>query len=505
MTGYSGAALFLQNCAGSLPLRADIFPSLENQTDAFQGLATSLREEYDYACRVEGKIPAEIRGTLFRNTVGLFDRNGLRKRTMLDGDGMVQSFRFHNEGVQYRNRFVRTEKFIEEEKKGQFIYPTFSTQAPGGWWNNFWPGSRVKSHAQISVYVRNNRLYAFDESSIPYELEPETLDTIGLSQLGLPKGMSIYGAHSKIDPRSDEWILFGLHFAKEVRLHITIFNHDGSLKVHRAYTLPRYVYIHDFFATERYLVFTLHPAFISYLGFLFGLNSMADGVRWKPDQGNVIMIVDRACTMEPVLIEMPPLFMWHSLNAYDSNGEIIADFVGYDNPDHFFGPDSPFYAMMEGRKGSYKCPGVVRRYIIDPSHKIIGQDVLLEDNHDWPMINLSFRCYQHRFGYFARARGTNYLWSGITRLDTINGKADTYDFEENILCGEPIFVPVTGYSYIPGSPDEPGWIMTLCYNGNTKKSFVAVLRADRIADGPVAKVHLNHHSPYSMHGFWYPS
>lgn len=505
MAGYSGAALFLESCARNLPLRADIFPSLADQTDAFQGLATSLLEEYDYACRVEGKIPPEMRGTLYRNTVALFERNGRRKRTMLDGDGMMQSFRFQDKGVHYRNRFVQTKKFIDESRENRFIYPSFSTQAPGGWWDNFWPGGLIKSNAQITVYVHNKKLYAFDESSIPYELDPETLETIGASTLGLPEGMSIYGAHSKIDPLSDEWILFGLHFAKEVKLHVTIFNRDGSLKVHRAYTLPRYVYIHDFFATERYLFFVLHPAFISYLGFLFGLNSMADGIKWKPDQGNLIMIVDRACKDKPLLIEMPPLFMWHSLNAYDSNGEIIADFVGYDNPDHFLGPDSPFYAMMEGRKGSYHFPGVVRRYLIDPQDKKITVDTLLKDNHEWPMINRSFWCHKHRFGYFARARGTDYLWSGMTRLDTMTGKADTYNFESNILCGEPIFVPVPGYVYSSGSPDEPGWIMTLCYNGNTKKSFVAVLKADRIPDGPVAKVHLNNHSPYSMHGFWYPS
>jgi len=504
MTGYSCAALFLQSCAGSLPLKADIFPSLADQTDPSLGVASSLTKEYDYMCRIEGTIPEQIRGTLYRNTVALFERNGLRKRTMLDGDGMVQSFRFSEKGAHYRNRFVRTEKYLDESKAGRFLYPTFSTQAPGGWWNNFWPGSRVKSHAQISVYIRNNKLYAFDESSIPYELDPETLATIGPSRFGLAEGMSIYGAHSKIDPVTDEWILFGLHFGKDVTLHVTIFHPDGSLKLHKTFSLPRYVYIHDFFATEKYLVFTLHPAYISYLGFLFGLDSMADGVRWKPDQGNVIMIVDRSLTMEPVMIETDPRFMWHSLNSFDSQDKIIADFVGYDNPDHFLGPDPPFFAMMEGRKGSYIYPGVVRRYIIDPVSKMISEDILLKGNHDWPMINRNLQTRQHRFGYFARARGDDYLWSGMTRLDTVSGQVDMYDFDTGVFCGEPIFVPVPGHHYISGASDEPGWIVSLCYNGNTKKSFVAVFRADRLSDGPIAFVHMDHHSPFSMHGFWYP-
>jgi len=131
-----------------------------------------LREEFSYEAGVEGKIPAELRGTLYRNGPGLFDRGGLRKRSLLDGDGMVQAFRFHERGVHYRNRFVRTAKFVAEEASGSFVYPSWSTQAPGGFLANFMGAGRIKNQAGVTVYLWKGRLYAFDEMGLPYELDP---------------------------------------------------------------------------------------------------------------------------------------------------------------------------------------------------------------------------------------------------------------------------------------------------------------------------------------------
>ena len=36
--------------------------------------------------------------------------------------------------ARFRNRFVRTDKFLAEEKAGEFLRPTWTTRAPGGPW-----------------------------------------------------------------------------------------------------------------------------------------------------------------------------------------------------------------------------------------------------------------------------------------------------------------------------------------------------------------------------------
>ena len=69
---------------------------------------TSLPEEYDYAPRLEGQLPPALQGTLWRNGPGLFDRDDLHKRMLLDGDGMIQTCQFRDGRVRLRTRFVRT-------------------------------------------------------------------------------------------------------------------------------------------------------------------------------------------------------------------------------------------------------------------------------------------------------------------------------------------------------------------------------------------------------------
>jgi len=123
--------------ASSLPIKSSSFPALQKQPiPSALGLVTSLPNEYYYEAEIEGAIPIELRGVLYRNGPGLFDRNGLRKRFILDGDGMVQAFRFHDKGVSFQNKFVRTQKFTEESLAGEFLYSTWTTQAPGGVMSN---------------------------------------------------------------------------------------------------------------------------------------------------------------------------------------------------------------------------------------------------------------------------------------------------------------------------------------------------------------------------------
>lgn len=502
--GAGGVLLNLNGCsARSLPLRQSAFQELHERDMPFLGLATSLKKEYDYEATIEGEVPEDLRGTLYRNGPGLFDRGGLRKRSMLDGDGMIQAFRFHNNGVHYQNRFVRTDKYIEEFAEDRFIYPTWSTQAPGGFFTNFWAADKLKGQAGITVVIRNGKLYAFDESSLPYELDPGTLDTAGVSYLGLPAGFTIYAAHSKIDSHTGEWLHFGLEFGPKLKLHITIFDKEGRLKKHRSVKMPRYVYMHDYFVSDKHLIFILHPAEISFWGFLLGQRSISDSLRWKPGKGNIVMVIDRDGDAEPVLLNTDACFMWHSVNAYEEKGEIIADFVGYQNPDHFIGEDPVIFAVMSGRKGQYNFPGQIRRYVIDPVKKTLGHEILDTGRYEWPFINQNYLCHKYRICYLAKCREGEFFWSAITRFDMKNGRSETFDFGEGLYCSEPVFARKPGFLYTQASDNEPGWLMTEVYNSHTKKSFLSVLQADRLIEGPVAKIHLEHHAPFSYHGFWH--
>jgi len=101
---------------------------------------------------------------------------------------------------------------------------------------------------------------------------------------------------------------------------------------------------------------------------------------------------------------------------------------------------------------------------------------------------------------------TNF-WAGDriksrAQISVVVRNSRLFTFAEGIYCGEPVFAPGPGWSYDPVSGREPGWLLTDAYDGHARRSFLAVLDAGRLQEGPVARVNLTHHMPFSMHDLW---
>ncbi|MBV2181265.1 MAG: carotenoid oxygenase family protein [Castellaniella sp.] len=458
------------------------------------GLAATLEIEHDYRPRVAGRLPAALRGTLYRNGPGRFDRSGMRKRHLLDGDGMIQAFDFDGDGVRYRNRYVRTVKFLEEQQVGRYTRPTWTTRAPGGPWRN--AGNRIRSQAGVTVLLKNDRLYAFDEVGQPYGLDPRTLQTLGEQVLG-PAGVSLdYKAHTKTDPNTGDWVLVA--FQHGLRNHIHLVEHaaDGTLRRHQRIVSPRASYIHDWFLTEHHVLILLHPIELSLPGYLAGLRSFTESLHWDASRGNLLLVIDRSGQAPVSILEAPASFMWHSLNAYEQGGAIVADFVGYDAPDHFIGEQAAFRQIMTGAIGEARHPGLLRRYVIDPVRRRITEDILCERNCEFPIVDPCAATRVHRYAYVTTAPGPSVFHSGLARVDTADGRAEVIDLGPRTHLGEPIFVAD------PAARDERGWLLSLGLDGDSGTSFLGVFASDALADGPVARIWLEHPTPLSFHGYW---
>src|SRR5207248_5446724 len=81
---------------------------------------------------VEGALPAELEGTLYRIGPARHDVYGERYRHWFDGDGMVHALRLSGGKAEYRNRFVATDKKREEDAAQRRLYPGFGTPPAGG-------------------------------------------------------------------------------------------------------------------------------------------------------------------------------------------------------------------------------------------------------------------------------------------------------------------------------------------------------------------------------------
>ena len=78
--------------------------------------------------KVTGELPRELNGTLYRNGPNpQFDAPGAH---WFVGDGMLHAFHLENGRASYRNRWVRTPKWLAEHDAGRALFGGFGRKLP---------------------------------------------------------------------------------------------------------------------------------------------------------------------------------------------------------------------------------------------------------------------------------------------------------------------------------------------------------------------------------------
>jgi all-trans-8'-apo-beta-carotenal 15,15'-oxygenase len=482
--------------AAASDLRSRFYPAWAGATAlGFAGQLRNTVGEKRYRARVDGRLPPGLSGSLYRNGPGLYDRAGIRKRAVVDGDGMVRHYHFEEGRVTFQNRFVRTPKFVEESSAGSFLYDTWTTELPGA------PEPLNGHNAGVTPVVHDGKLYAFDEMAEPFLLDRNTLETIGPATSFSDPGWD-FKAHTRKDPLRNEWVCFAnrYHPGGVAAAH-HVFDASGDRIHSRAIDLPLPGYMHDFFVTEDWIIYYNQPALlqpdqIDAVGF-------APSLAWVPEAGTHLVIVPRRGDGAAIIIETEARWMWHAINAFQQGGEIVADYIGYDTPDHFLfgeeGADPAFYAWMEGREGDFAHPGKVRRMVIDPAAGTVRHEVLLEGNNEFPVVNRAVNGRRHRHTYFIQAGGDSQWWDTLVALDTQSGLSRSYRFGAGHFLSEPIYAPDPRET----RPDrDAGWLLVPVYEQERAASSLAVFRVGAIEDGPIAAIRLEDHDPWVFHGYW---
>lgn len=442
---------------------------------------------------IQGQVPPKLNGVLYRNGPGIFTRGKHHKGTLLDGDGVVQRLELKNGRVFYSRQFVETKKLQAENQAQAFLNPSWTSKAPKALANI---GGRVPSQAGVTAYVVHNTLLALDEVAPAYQLNPKTLQTLGPANLGLPKNDQFIKAHSRYLPTSDAWVFLSTRMGRK-GLQISLVRHyaNGQQKLTPTVQAPRMVYLHDFAATERYAILILQPAFLRLMPFLSGATTFSESLQWQPEQGNRILVIDfdtGACQQ----FEAPAAWVWHFTNAYHNKNELIVDFVGYDNPDHFLGPKAQLAAIMRDEIGTIGAPPTLRRYHINLANSQLKESQVAEGCHEFPSINLqqSTKAYDTVYTTFA-PQHKGILHSQIAATQIENGHVKSYNFGPHVNVLEPIYAQCT---------NKQGWLISQILDTQKNTSAYAVFKANRVNDGPVALIDLNETVPISFHGYWLP-
>ena len=417
--------------------------------------------------RVEGKLPARLRGTLYRNGPGQGGLFGKRYSHVFEGDGAGTAIRIADGKALGASRLHATAGLQRERATGKMLYGLSAS----------WPRrianvllGRQKNLANTSMLAWQGRLFALFEIDLPTELDPRDLSTIGPTDLGMVR--TAFSAHPHRVAARRATYNFGVEFGRKTKLHLYELPDTGSARRLGEVVLGYTPMVHDFVATESHLIFFVSPVRIDIPRMLLQRGPFDQLFQWKPEKGTEVIAVSIDRPDDVVRFTTDAFYQWHFANAFSRGGEIVVDYIRYPNL------DSLSALSMTGRGVREALSGRFHRATLDLAAKTFTSEALSDRAVEFPSVLPGEEGREHSmmFGVFD-------VLSAIGSIDA-RGKVSAHQLPAGEFTSEPLYVD--------------GYLLALCHVPDA--AYLGVYDVARIPDGPIAKIWLDHHVPLTYHG-----
>lgn len=445
---------------------------------------------------LEGKLPSDLKGTLYYNGAARFSRGGASVNHWFDGDGAILAIHFEEEQAIGTYRFVQTQEFIEETKAETLLYGGFGTLPAVGLGDRL--QKILKNTANTSVLVLADRILALWEGGKPYALTPDDLTTLGIDTLGFLEDKQTFSAHPKQDPVSGDIYNFGVGLGRREKLFVYRCDRQCQILKQVALPLKGIPIIHDFVLAGPYLVFCIAPVRLQHpFKILLGLQSYSDGMTWMPQNGTQVLILDRE-TLEVVSQDqVEPWFQWHFGNGFQNDqGNVVLTLARYED----FQTNQLQREVISGDIRTVAESSLWQCEIDPASTKIVSSQTLVGQMVEFPTVNALRVGVEAKTTYFSthrEHRDCPSLMKQIGWVDHATGTWKTSQLPPTHFPVEPIFAPNT-------RTPERGWVLTVVYDGDRHQSEVWIYEANNF-DSPICRLGLPSVIPIGFHGTWRPN
>lgn len=435
---------------------------------------------------IEGELPKDLYGAYFRN--GTNPRfKPTNRYHWFDGDGMVSAIHFKDGKASYRNRWIHTRAFEMESEKQEAIWPGVL-----GPFDFSLPISPIKDTANTDlVYVNNKLCGLWYESGQIYQLDPLTLETVGIEtfndQLKIP-----VSAHSKVDPNSGDLIFFSygikppyMHYGvvrPDQSVHQTEITLPGPRRPHDIGVTANYSILHDFpiFHDEALLKKTgkriplFHPDVPTRFGVIPRFGVDAD-VRW---------------------FEFEPCYMLHTVNCWEEGDWVVQIGCRTHNPN-----------AVKPNRDDGELAGMIAYLTLQASlyewrmNLKTGetQERSISDmNLEFPSFNRQFMGRKSRYGYLQHIPfEAPPTFEALVKVDLQTGDIQRFDYGPGIFGSEAPFAPKVG-----AVDEDDGYVVSFVTDTTNWTSSCWVFDAKDITKGPVCKIAIPHRLPAGFHTLW---
>ncbi|EFC42714.1 retinal pigment epithelial membrane protein [Naegleria gruberi] len=456
---------------------------------------------------ISGEIPKDLNGIYAR--IGPNPQfNPLYNLHWFEGDGHIHALEFKDGNCSYRNRFVQTEKYLQEKENGRplahsmimdgginpllkytyhYLYERMYRGLNG-------PLKKGGGAANTNIIYHGGKFLALEEGHKPMEVTFPDLKTVGEFDFK-GKLKHNFTAHPKIDPRNGEMIFFGYELnprGTSFRYGVT----DKNLDIIHSHEFtkeetPYVCMIHDMVITENYSIVGFYPLILDVKKVLTGENPIVFDDT-KPTKIAVFPRLYDGKSSKIQFFEAETGVAFHYINAYEER-------EGDDLLIKILVHVQKSFSMTDFSKGQ---PFPYEYTLNLTSGKLISEGFLktLDGNQlpsgEFPVVRGEITGQKNRFFYYSLVveKSELFVANSIAKVDLEKGNAfQTITIPNNGMIGE--------VSIIPRSEEEDDvYIVCYAYHEHSNSSTVFVFDGKTMNNTPLVNIELPRRVPFGFHG-----
>ncbi|WP_067671460.1 carotenoid oxygenase family protein [Nocardia miyunensis] len=488
------------------------------KTNALRGPFQPMRFEatVDECIVSEGEIPEDLAGGFYRTGPAWKRPTKQGNDALLSMDGMLQGLVIRDGRADFRNRWVRTPKYLLEERYGRGMFE-WTDNGFGDWRDSAYGDVKrdrftegvPQGTANINIFpFAGEMVVSGEQGGPPIAIDPITLETRGVvpwspklsAGLHTPAayGATCFAAHPKWDP--DTGVLYGWNYrdtAPYVTMHFV--HPDGTVESRDLTDAPYNTVAHDVWLTPEWIVMPFQPFTVS----KEKITEKQLGIwGWETELPIVIALIPRHDIngeVRWITTDLPPQYIMHTMSANVENGKLTLDGPIFNRPPFPFEQDfaegddiALFFSIAKS------CLG---RWTIDLETGAAKSEQLSDRPSELPKVDERFYGKGYSWGCqvggVVKRQGMSMNSLVMTNMKTLQEQVYEIRTTEPAAVLEATFAPRH-----KDSPEGDGYIIVPVSWWGERRGEFQIFDTYDITKGPICRIDIPFLMGWTPHGHW---
>lgn len=460
-----------------------------------RGFLTRTEAAPPAAAVVRGRLPGWLRGSLLLNGPAVWDLPGASYAHWFDGLALLHRVQLNGAvgSARYTSRFLDTEDARLSRQHGRPELGGYDTPVTGGVLSRILHifNPRRTDNGCVVLSQCDGQWLALTESDRVTRFDPETLATQGELRWADKLKLPLMAAHPCTDAQGRWWNV-GIRFGRKCEYVLISADRRGERNVKARIATGRPGYLHAFVLSARHALiwecaWRAHP-----LRFLLAVESYAKHFDWMPEKGSRLHAVNLADGSVRSW-DVPPLFLFHGVQAYEQGNDIVLDLCLDDEPV----VDALSITRLRAGVPSQAPRARHTRFVLSAGAAAAREEAL-PGRFELPQVNRRVALAgAARHVWAASAPPDAAFFDRTVKLDHASGRITEHVFADAVAL-EPLFVAAPQAN--GAAAEDDGVLLVHTLADSDAGSVIRVLDAATLDE--LASVELPVVVPFGFHGAW---